>query len=176
MNQSTAALPEDKLPAIPPVVSWAIALVSLVLLPYNANIFTYLADPQHGYAEFAIHLPNKTVVIAKNSGKAKISLIDALVDMHVCQPVNTEEAYEQRTRGLIPPASYAVLMVPRSEKTERRVVLNDVEMKTSRLRLTTPIEETQYYFAASLVIGMAVMLTTLISRWYFEDALSRSDR
>jgi hypothetical protein len=176
VSEHTISPPEDKLPSIPPVVSWAIALVSLVLLPYNANIFTYLADPQHSYAEFAIRLPGKTLVVAKNSGATKINLLDSIVEMQVCQPFDAEEAFEQRTRGLIPPSSYAVVMVPKGSTAERRVILNDIEIKTSRLRLTTPIEETQYYFAASVVIGVAIMLTTIISRWYFEDALSRSGK
>jgi hypothetical protein len=176
MKKRTNSQREDNLPSIPPVVSWAIALVSLVLLPYNSNIFTYIADPQHSYGEFAIRLPSKTLVVAKNSGAVKINLLDSILDMQVCQPFDADEAFEQRTPGLIPPASYAVVMVPRGSATERRVILNDTEIKTSRLRLTTPIEETQYYFAASVVIGIAVMLTTIISRWYFEDALSQSGK
>lgn len=176
MSEETPNAFEQKLLSLPPVISWMILLISLILLPYNANIFSYLSDPQHSYAEFALRLPKKTIVIAKNSGSMKVSLLDSLYDLQVCQSLTAQEAFELKTNGMIPPASYAVVMVPRAAVVERHVMLNDVEVKTNQLRLTTPIEETQYYFAAVIVFGVAIMLTILLARWYFEDATSRADK
>jgi len=143
----------------------------LILFPYNANLFTYLTDPQHGYAEFTISLGSKTIVIAKNSGTAKVSLLlDRVVDMQLCQPFDTTDAFEQRTRGLIPARSYAVIIAQGEQIAERHVVLNDIEVRPSNLRLTTPNDETQYYFAVGVVIGITAMLTWILSKWWFEDA------
>lgn len=163
---------------MPPQWSWAIAIAALVLLPTGSGVLQLLASPQSTYAELRLPLSDRVLVIAKNSGSGRVQLIADRFLTHVCGPLVGDFAFVPPTLGLIPPGCYSVAILPNTSATALppRVRLDDMEIKPSRLRMMTPLDEMQAAFISVVVVGGLIWLCLVLHLWWLEDTQTMTGR
>jgi hypothetical protein len=174
-EDAVVATAEWKLPA---QWSWAIALLGLVLLPAGSGVLQLLASPQSTYAEMRLPIAGKVLVVAKNSGTSRVQLISDKFLMHVCSGLGGDFGFIPTTLGTIPPACYSIAIIPATGAAapSAHVRFDDVEIKPSRLRMMTPLDEMQAAFVSIVVIGGLIWLCLVLHAWWMEDSLTMTGR
>jgi len=171
MSETDDEATPARLFSVPHFVKWVLGLLSLLLLP-SANMFTSLIDPKLDYGEFILNLPQRTLVIAKNSGTSTVNILKGNIEMQACRSLYETGGFEPVTRGIVPAGSYSIMITPRPASKDRSVGINDFESTVSTLSIMTPSDQLRFYFVSGVVMLMMVALTLLLAQWSFEDGQS----
>jgi hypothetical protein len=171
--------PDRILPEIPNEVKWVIMLLVAMIVPQWSRWFTFASKPDQAYAELRLQLPGKTVVIGKNSGTRRVALLAKSFETHICRVIGGRDAFLTHLPGTIPPASYsvAIFSTQNSEVPPTKVRLDDdSEFEPPQLRVTTPLDENQYVFAAIVIMLLFSKLVTRLRDYYREDNAAMTGR
>ena len=160
-------------------LKWLIVLAVLLIAPLKNSYFEYNNNPHRAYAELRIPLSDQVLILAKNSGSRKISLMGHSYRLHALRLVDSETSFLAHTPGTIPANCYSVAVVPLSlnEVLAKRARLDDdAEFEPERLRITTPVEESQYIVAVAVIAVLAAVLATLLNDYRRIDSVAMSGR
>jgi hypothetical protein len=168
-----------RLPEIPADWKWVLMFLVLIILPQKSDWWTFISSPEDAYGEIRLHLPDKTVVIGKNSGSRRVALLAKAFQMHACQLIRGKDAFLAVTPGSIPPSSYSVAVFSASAseaKTIRVRLDDDSEFEPQALRITTPVEENQYVMVVIAVIFVAAGVAAVLRDYYRRDDAAMTGR
>jgi hypothetical protein len=180
MTERSAAQSGDphSLIRLPEWIIWAVAWVALLVAPQSSNLFQFISSSQSSYGELRMPIEKEMVVVAKNSGAGAVRYAGVSAAKQFCLGIVTDAAFIPETRGLIPPATYSVSILPYDGERKPRVVYADgeAEVPAGRLRIMTPLEEMQVGFGAMAMIGVFIWLSLQFHEWYLRDGFLMTGR
>ncbi len=164
---------------LPPQFSWGLAFLALIILPSASNVFQFLTGPREAYAELRLPLGSETYVVAKNSGSAQVKFADGKLLKQVCLRFDGKEPFLPSGLGAVPAMCYSIAVVstPASAPLPRKVQFDgDEGVEPYRLRLVTPVEETQLLFGAAVVLWMLITVLARLQRWYRDSDVAMTGK
>ena len=179
MTTTSTTTADDEDWTIPPQIAWGLAFLCLILFPTATNVFQFLTGPREAYAELRLALGEETYVIAKNAGTGQIRIGDGEWLRQICLRFDGGDPFSPETLGTIPPTSYAIAVVrtPGAVKLPVKVLLDgSIGMEPYRLRLITPVEETQILFGTLVVLWMLFTVGIRLQKWYRDSDFAMSGR
>jgi hypothetical protein len=179
MNDSPKPPADEEDWTLPPQISWGLAFLALILLPTASNLFQFLTGPREAYAELRLAVGSETYVIAKNSGAGQVKIAEGQLLRQVCLRFDGTEPFAPGTLGIVPATCYSIAVVssPGKTKLSRQVLLDgEVGVDPYRLRLMTPVEETQILFGALVVLWMLITVLARLQRWYRDSDVAMTGK
>jgi hypothetical protein len=164
---------------LPPQISWGLAFLALILLPAASNVFQFLTGPSEAYAELRIPIGGETYVVAKNSGGSQVTFAEGRLLRQVCLRLDGSEPFSPSKFGMVPAMCYSIAIVNTSGNAQlpAQVLLDgDRGVEPYRLRLMTPVEETQVLFGAAVVLWMLITVLARLQRWYRDSDVAMTGR
>lgn len=163
---------------LPSWVVWAVAWIALLVAPQSSSLFQFIASSQSSYGELRMPVGDEMVVVAKNSGAGAVRFAGVAAIRQFCLGIVSDAAFAPETSGLIPPATYAVSILPYDGVRKPRVIYADgeAEVPAGKLRIMTPLEEMQVGFGAIVVVGMLIWVSLQLHEWHLRDAFSMTGR
>ena len=88
------------------------------------------------------------------------------------------EPFSPGTLATIPATCYSIAIVstPRTAKLTKKVLLDGEGFEPYRLRLMTPMEETQVLFGALVVLWMLITVLLRLQRWYRDSDVAMTGK
>ena len=177
MNETTEPPTVDEDWTLPPQISWGLAFLALIILPSASNVFQFLTGPREAYAELRLPIGGETYVVAKNSGSAQVKFADGQLLKQVCVRFDGNEPFSPSGLGAVPAMCYSIAVVRTPKALPRKVLLDgDVGVEPYRLRLMTPVEETQMLFGSTIVLWMLITVLARVQRWYRDSDVAMTGR
>lgn len=163
---------------LPPQISWGLAFLALILLPSASNIFQFLTGPREAYAELYLPMGRETYVVAKNSGSAQVKITEGQLLKQVCLRFDGTAPFSPSALGMVPATCYSIAVVNTPTKAlPRKVWLEgDVAIEPYRLRVMTPVEETQMLFGSGVVLWMFITVLLRVHRWYRDSDVAMTGK